>query len=168
MAVVSPNPVSTLEELVLHAGEPAIVSWTDHRSQDAVDQEVVDKCIDRATGEMMRTAGRRYSHSEIAADPEMREWGTILACFFASKTRGNPPAMELVDDVDYIRAQLALIAEGTVTLQLALKSDMRPRAINRTVDRRYAWHTIRQTPDSTKPRSVLPENRVDDVNYGLE
>jgi len=163
-------PMTTEAEMVLEVGQDAITEWSDHDEDGESDAGVVSRAIDRATNEIIRTAGQRYSTSGLAADAEIRGWATQLACFFLSKSRANPPAMALVDDVDYIRSQLALIASGSAFLNVALSADLRPRVINRQIDRRYVYQQIRETPDSTKPRSTLPEHRIDDAgaNYGTD
>lgn len=162
-------PFTTEGEMEAEVGADAITEWSDHDEDGARDTGVVSRTIDRATNELIRKC-HRYSVNGLAADAEIRGWATQLACFFLSKSRGNPPAMALVDDVDYIRGQLDKIESGSLTLNIPWKSDLRPRVINREIDRRYVYRNIRETPDSTKPRSVLPEHRSDDAgaNYGID
>lgn len=142
-----------------------ILSYMDHEELcDISDAAVVrryTRAIARAEGEILRTAGQRYSRSGLESNAEIRAFATVLACFYGSKYRANPAPQELVDDVEYIRGVLSDIEQGRVALNgVSLKADLRPTVTNRTVDRRYVWRTIRKRPDSTGPNSVLREDRT--------
>lgn len=160
------TPLTTLEEMEQECGEDAIRGWADNNEDGDHDDvrgtadATVDRAISRATKEIVRLA-QRYSAAAMAADEEIRSWATILACYYLCKSRGNDPLQSLADDVAYIREQLAMIRSGGLTLDVPLKADLRPTMSNRIVDRRHRYRTVRKRPDSTGPRSVLREDRVD-------
>ena len=154
-------PLTTEAEMDDEVGKDAILAWADHDNSGLANDGVLTRVIDRATQEILRTAGNRYSATALSGDAEIRGWATILACYFLAKTRGNHPPDSLVDDVEWIRENLKSIEDGRSTLnRVAMKADLRPTMTNRTVDRRYSFRTVRKRPDSTGPNSVIRDDRV--------
>ncbi len=157
-------PFTTAGEMQDEVGQDAILAWSDHDNVGQRKDSVVNQVIDRATQEILRAAGQRYSASGLSTDVEMRAWATTLACYYLSKKRGMQPPDSLAEEVEWIRDGLARLADGRDQLSgVSLKADLRPSVTNRTVDRRYSYRTVRKRPDSTGPHSVMREDRVNDA-----
>lgn len=161
MAAVT--PLTTRNEIEQEIGADGMREWTDHDRLGTEVTKHINRAIDRATSEIMRTAGQRYSAAGMSANDEIRAWATILACFFLSKSRAMHPPDSLMEDVDYIREQLKAISKGDQTLPgVSLKSDLSPTITNRIIDRRFTYRTVRKRPDSTGPPSTRREDDVID------
>src|SRR5581483_10328272 len=128
----------------------------------------VTNAITRATSDINDYAGQQYSATSMAAHPTINSWCAWLACYYLSRSRGNPPPEEYAIEKDEIHRKLQLIANQQYKLNdCALRADMRPTMSNLTVDRRFRQTKVRVLKSiSTSQPTTLQQNTENDIAAG--
>lgn len=127
-------------------GAQALIDWCDHDADGTQDSNVLDDSINDATLEIDLYCRPKYSAASLATNNLIKRWATVLACFFCSQNRGNPPPDSLARQAERIYKQLERIRLCTLMLPgVALANDTRPTWSNRRVDRRFRNNSIRVT-----------------------
>jgi len=124
-------------------------------------EERICAVIQDATDEMNIHLLHRYEDTVLATSRWVRRKAAIIACYFASRRRGNPG--QFADEYDRIMAQLDRIRKGRDFIpRLPTRFDPRPTVANMVVDRRYRNTSIRVDQESSSP-NVIGENP--DIHY---
>lgn len=131
-----------------------VLDYADHDDDGSAEAGVVDDTINQATVEIDLYAGQRYSAAALAGSTLVSRWCTIMAAYFLSYRRGNPPPDSIADEFERIAnpetGLLAKVAAGKLQLSgVPLRADLRPTMSNVTVDRRHLRSTIRVTAQNS-------------------
>lgn len=150
---------TTIERMNRRMGEDAIREYSDHDGDGVADGDVIDDCIEQASAEIDYFCNR-YSETGLLASKLIESWATIMACYYAATTRGNPPPTSLEREYLKIMERLEGISSGSTTLPgVSMSFDFRPTMSNRQVNRWHRTDTIRVTKsNSTNVPSQVPRH----------
>jgi phage gp36-like protein len=119
----------------------AVDAFTDHAE---VDDDVVDDCIEQASGEMLMFLHDRYEESALEATALVNHWCSVWTARLLFIRRGNPVPESLQAEYERVVAYLEKISAGTMNIAgLTLRGDSRPTWSNLRVDRRYPQSKVR-------------------------
>lgn len=160
-----------VDDLIRKVGRDAVREWSDHDTDGIADgggmadSDVIDDAINQATVEIDGYAQQWYSAAGMAASTLVNRWATVLACYFLSINRGNPPPDALAQEFERIMALLERVLAGTYKLPgVGMRSDMRPSMSNLTVDRRYIKSKLRvEKIISSEGSTTLRQNLSTDI-----
>ncbi len=137
---------------------------SDHEEDGEPNSDVIEDAINWATEEIDMYATQRYSESGLSGSELVSRWCTLLAAYFLSQTRGNPPPAAWEEMVKRLYDNLTKIASGTLKLPgVSLRADMRPTMSNVVIDRRYRRSKARVSQaNSSDPTTELTQDVAND------
>ena len=146
-------------------GEKGVIEFADHDNDHVADTDVVDDAINQATEELDAYATQRYTQTQLATSTLVTRWATVLACYFLTTNRGNPPPESLASEFARIMALLVQVASGEYQIPgLSLRSDMRPTLSNLRIDRRYIQSKARvEQAISTNTPTTQKQHKIEDI-----
>lgn len=148
MALIA-NTLSSLTEMQRLLSTVGVTEFADHDDSGAADTDVVEDCINQATEEM-RMYCWRYADDTLATSTLANRWATVLACYFLTTRRGNPPPDSLAMQYGDVMAKLELVRIGTLKLPgIATKANYSPAFSNLIIDRRWPDSRVRRVAQNS-------------------
>lgn len=161
-----PNVYSTDADVIRKVGLNAFNAWADNDGDGLADPGVSTDWHDQAGQEIdAYCVTRGYDVNGLQSSSLINRWATILACYYGSMQRGNPPPEAIDAQATEIFRKLELIGQGKYQLPgIPLASDMRPSMSNVKIDRRFVQQKVRvQQNISTDAPTDLSQNQSIDV-----
>lgn len=158
------NPYCTAAEIIRRAGKESIVAYSDHDRDEVADDEVINDAINEATETVnLYCRPRGYSVTALAASTLINRWTVVLAWYFLSINRGNPPPDALAVEYEKILKALESILAGAALPGVATSN--RPGMSNLTIDRRYPYSKIRKIKSISTDQTEVLDHKIHSPDY---
>lgn len=145
-----------------------LIGRSDHDDCGEEDDAVIDDARQRASHEVAGMLYPKYAIDALAESELVREWTTVVACFYLCKKRGNEVPESLYEDYQSIIGDggwLDKSRSGKFTLPCVRQQDTNiPVFSNMTVDRRFRREKVRVVPTTSSPvRSTIEQDTAPEI-----